>query len=460
MALQNVRAIVGDLVTINRQFLRDSNQRATLRAAARHGGRASENRSLDAAELSAAPATAKPYAGLSGASLALAGITSAPNSVAHLNVVLSEISESGVFAGIQTALTTARDLAALLEIPLRVVVLDASSGMVGRFAGKHAATKHAAASQAAVSNAVAGALGGQKVPVVRRVDLRSVKFSIADVWLATHSKTAHAVDVACVAGAIDRSRVAYLIQDYEPGFSPASTESVVAASTYHAGFVPIVNSAPLRDYLDRWEGVTISPELVFAPQFEHDTLRKIAALRTPSATVRVLFYARPSKHRNLYGVGLSALRAVAAALGDATKDQALTVEFVSAGEPHRPIDLGNGCTLTSLGRMPWNEYFRYLATVQVTLSLQQSPHPSHPPFDAAISGGTAVTNEFHETRAGVHPRITAVPAETAALAGALLDQIRAACNAEPAGYLDVTPGTLGSSLDDVLRVAAARLTTG
>src|SRR5690606_24371666 len=118
------------------------------------------------------------------------------------------------------------------------------------------------------------------------------------------------------------------------------------------------------------------------------------------------------------------------------------------------IDLGGSHSLVSLGRLPWDGYFTRLATTDVVLSLQQSPHPSHPPFDAAISGAVAVTNEFHGTRAGLHPRIVAVPATTAALAEALMTSIREAPLSPPGDYLPVEDGLLGGSLEQAVEAVA------
>ena len=111
-----------------------------------------------------------------------------------------------------------------------------------------------------------------------------------------------------------------------------------------------------------------------------------------------------------------------------------------------------------MGRLPWDDYFRFLSTIDVALSLQQSPHPSHPPFDAAISGAYAVTNDFSGGRSGLHPRIVAVAADTPSLGAALADVIRNAFDAEPGDYLPVADGALGSELDAALRFAVSRLT--
>ena len=77
----------------------------------------------------------------------------------------------------------------------------------------------------------------------------------------------------------------------------------------------------------------------------------------------------------------------------------------SAGEKHRNVDLGHGHKLESLWLTAVERLrtLEYIASANVVLSLQHSPHPSHPPFDAAISGARAVTNEFYGTRAGLHP---------------------------------------------------------
>ncbi|MBK0296911.1 hypothetical protein IAE22_34075, partial [Bacillus sp. S34] len=65
--------------------------------------------------------------------------------------------------------------------------------------------------------------------------------------------------------------------------------------------------------------------------------------------------------------------------------------------------------------------FRFITSTNVVLSLQHSPHPSHPPFDGAISGARVVTNEFRDTRGHLHPNLAAVPADRAAAAADAAD---------------------------------------
>lgn len=439
MNVRKLATLAADLARANLAFLSSGAQRTRIREALKIEGFSHRIDAIVRAEAQRAPAAAQPYARLAETSLALAGIRAEADRPPALNVVVGEVRTQGVFAGVHTALTASALLADGLGVELRVVMLDPTSTDNSR----RSAERFLRAEMAL-----------DDVTVVTRESIGAHTFGRDDYWLATHSKTAHAVQVACEAGVIARERVAYLIQDYEPGFSAWSTESVLAEATYRAGFTPIVNSMPLWNYLTEVAGLEIDRESVFSPSFELERLRAAAAQRTPAAKTRVLFYGRRSKHRNLFALGVSALKSAAMELGP----DAANVEFFSAGEQHDDIDLGNEATLVSRGRMGWEDYFRFLSTVDVALSLQESPHPSHPPFDAAISGAYAVTNDFGGTRIALHPRIAAVPADTSALGAAVVSAVREARAVAGRDYLPVVDGLLGASLDSVVaRVSAAML---
>jgi hypothetical protein len=431
MGLKAIPRVLSDLTAINLRFLRSSEARAAFRHHAAAG--ASDPRVQDA-ELRRAPEAARVFAGLTPASLALAGLRTSADQPRSLNMVVADIRPSRLFAGMKTALSAASGLAERLELPLRIVVLEPAP--------------------AERASSIADDVGreiGIPVTIVPRRSLGDVAFRADDVWLATHSRTAHALQVAGAVGAIDPRRVAYLIQDYEPGFSAWSTESVVAAATYHAGFLPLVNSTPLAGFLRRREQLELDDTLVLAPHFDEDELRAVAARRAPSSRIRVLFYARPSKQRNLFELGISTLRAAARAVNGTD------AEFVSAGEPHWRIRLDSRHRLGGLGQLDRERYFAELSRTQVVLALQQSPHPGHSAFDAAISGAVAVTNEFEGTRSGLHPRIIAADAETAALSAAVVRAIELSRSERATGYLPVAEGLLGNPLPTVLDEAASRL---
>lgn len=434
MRWASLRDAAVDLGRANRAYFFDAGMRAKLRRALRQSRDSTSD--LEAREFEVAGPIARAYAGLTDSSLAITGMRPTAGERSHLNLVLASLPANAAFAGIHTALIAARSLASKLGLRLRVLTLDPG----------------AADSPARVEHYLEQSFALPGTRVLPRESLVAAKFGQNDIWLATHWKTAHALQVACEAGVVDRRLVAYLIQDYEPGFHAWSTESVLAESSYRAGFIPVVNSLPLWRHLGDAAGVVFEEELVFAPEFEDERLQETARARRAKDTVTVLYYGRPSKARNLYRLGLSALRATAIAL-----PRDVPVRFISAGEPHADVDLGNGRMLVSLGRLSWEDYFVTLADAEVMLSLQQTPHPSHPPFDAAISGAWAVTNDFAGGRQGVHPRIVAVQPSPAVLAEALVSAITRAAGANPEGYLPLEAGALGRPLDEVLDAVATRL---
>ncbi|GAA3338857.1 hypothetical protein GCM10017714_11950 [Curtobacterium pusillum] len=441
MNLSSLQRNLTDLLRVNKRYFSDDRYRSDLRARLRPAapsGEANARGSIGQREFDHAPEGSRPYRELAETSLALAGIATTATSPT-LNLVVNEVRDGKAFAGVQTAVAVAVQLAERLGVPLRVVMTSWTVPGV---------------SEAGAAAVVRERFGTVVQDVVARERILDTAFTPDDFWLATHWKTAHAVDVAARGGAVQRDRVVYLVQDYEPGFSPWSTEFAIARSTYQAGFELLVNSAPLRHHLEREEGLTIADDRTFAPHLDLDLLQRVAAARAKSDDVTVFFYGRPSKHRNLYRLGVAALKVAAAELGPDNR-----VRFTSAGEKHRNVDLGHGHKLESLGSLPWDDYFEFIASANVVLSLQHSPHPSHPPFDAAISGARAITNEFYDTRADLHPMLTAVAADPESLGSALAEAIRTARTEGPNGYLDVEPGKLGGSLSEAVESVAATLET-
>ena len=430
----SLRRAVIDGARFGLRFVRSSEfRRAVQRAAARtvdaNAATAQQQR-----EVSLVPAPARAHRRLSEGSLSLAAI--APTATPpHLNLVLSELNPDGMFAGVSTALDVAAKLADELGLDVRVVVLT------GRFHDENAER----------ARTVLSDRWRRPVVVVTREQISRTAFGADDYWLVTHWTTAHAAQVAAQAGVIAPHRTLYLIQDFEPAFTGWSTPYSVARATYDAGFHHLVNSRPLADYL-AGAGVPFSEDLVFAPEIP---VERFAALK-PSPRgdrIRVLFYGRPSKPRNLYVLGLAALEYAVQKLGPIARE----VIFESAGEGHEPMALSDEVTLDSLGRLSWDDYFERIATTDVVLSLQASPHPSHPPLEAAVSGAVSVTNEFDGTRAALHPRLMAAAATPEGLGEALVTAIMAARGSDRAGYLPIADGILGRPADEVIPEVARRL---
>jgi O-antigen biosynthesis protein len=380
------------------------------------------------------PSDAETYRGLSRFSLRFDRVQIGPRSPA-VNVLVP--SARAIFAGTNTALAFARMLSVELDQPLRVVAINR------RGAGR--GTDTAALLQAS---------GGiENLSLTRLGDGEILDAGPDDTWVVTHWTTAHAADIASRLGVIDPAKVIYLVQDYEPGFHPWSMDFALARATYHAGFRIVVNSRPLADYLREQERVEIESDLVFAPHLDPERLARVAAERRGDKQIGIFFYARPSKPRNLYPLGVATLRRAHHLLGaDAGR-----CDIIAAGEPCPPIRLASERTVEALGDTGWDGYFDLLRRVHVGLSLMYSPHPSHPPLELAVSGARVVTNTFGSARDGLHPRITTARADPDELAHALVDVVRSALE-DPCGPFEPIPDKkLGHSLPHVAREIVSRL---
>lgn len=384
------------------------------------------------------PAAAKVFEGVTPQSLHLAGVRHG-DAAPVVSMVVPAIRTDSIFAGVATALQVGRMLALALERPLRVVPF-----------GRAEPEKLAAALTAFL------AVDGQPVPqlvVVPQRQLAHTTVSADDVWVVTYWTTAHAADVACRIGVLDPSKVVYLVQDYEPGFHAWSVAHALTRQTYHAGFTHVINSSSLARYLADREGDETDHGLVFAPHLDLARLERVAARREPSEPVRVFFYGRPGKPRNLFELGVAALRAAAVTLAA----DGIAWQAVSAGEQHPDIELPTGEIVRSLGTVDWDGYYELLASTDVGLSLMHSPHPSHPPLEVAVSGGLAVTNDLDGSRSHFHERVTAVAPDPDALAAALVDAVRRAVHDGPQPFSPPVPGRLGRPLADVVDDLSRRL---
>lgn len=441
-ALSRGGRLLADLARVTVRYVRSPAFRRAAMSALASPSTPLELSEATLRELAASPEAARPYAGLSGAALAMSALTCDANAEPTVRLVLAELDPGRIFAGVHTALRVADGLAARIGLPLQVVLLSEaiSAGRRDR-----------------LLDTIVERLGRDRsrTTVLTRDALATASAHPGDVWVATHWTTAHPLQVAARAGVIDPARVVYLVQDHEPGFTALSTDRVTASATYRAGFRLLVNSEPVAAVLRAAEGVVVDAALVFAPDLPLDRLSTIAAQRPAVASERpvtVLFYGRPSKPRNLFPLGIAALRIAAQGLPGEH------VRWISAGEPHRPVDLGGGYRLESRGTLGWDDYFALLAESDVVLSLQASPHPSHPPLEAALSGAVAITNEVEGTRAQLHPRLRAVDVDPAALGSTIVNAIRAArgdtAERGPDGTLTALGRAMASSLDalaDVLR---------
>lgn len=360
----------------------------------------------------------------------------------RVNLIVPELAAKNIFAGIRTAVEVGALVAELVDADLRFILLH------GPFAD---------ADRRNLDRILREEWGRpRRAEVIRIEDVGEATFSAEDVWVCTHWKTAHPLAVAARAGVVDPSRVLYLIQDYEPGFHGWSAESALSRATYSAEFIPIVNSAPLAQYLRQHEELSFGDEQIFAPALDLGRLERVHAERKTTSTQQrtVFFYARPGRPRNLFPIGRSALGVAASVLADRRGPQ---TTFVSAGAEHGAIVLPGGTMVASHGKLEWDAYYRLMARVDVALSLQMSPHPSHPPLEFVVSGGRAVTNELDGTRSRLHERLRAVEPDPAPLGEALASAVLAAETTPVPDFDPSLLGKLGGTMENAVEAAVARL---
>ena len=236
-----------------------------------------------------------------------------------------------------------------------------------------------------------------------------------DMFLATHWTTAQQVKTQLPR--MDVKRFFYLIQDFEPGFYAWSSNHALALETYGLDHIGVFNERLLYDYLvaqgaGRYADPAFAAQgLVFEPAIDRAAFHPPEAPRAGGGR-RLLFYARPTNARNMFGLGLHALRA---ALADPVF-QREEWEFLAIGGRGSlpPIALRPGLMLKPA---PWADYAGYgrlLRESDILLSPMLSPHTSYPVLEMAASGGIAVTNTFatktREKLEAISANIVAVPA--------------------------------------------------
>jgi hypothetical protein len=346
-------------------------------------------------------------------------------------LVVPSVRPDALFAGLGTALDVAASIAQRTSLPLHILTLDAPSARSTE-ESRALIARRTGLDRHQVGIATAWRRGRPAHP--------------SDIWIATYHATAHAIDRACHRGVIARDRVIYIVQDHEPSFFPASTERLVAEQGYRAGFRLLVNSEPLRRYLvEHSDARGVSVDRTFRPALDEPALRLTASQRVRSEVLRIGFYARPSKPRNAFDLGRATLQVA----GEQLREAGIEVEFHTVGELHRPFSVA-GRPVVPVGRLPWAESFHMLTRTDVFLSLQLTPHPSHPPLDAVVSGGLAVTNDVGSSRTGLSPRLLAGKAEPDALAELVCEAARQAIEAGPAEFDNDLLTELGRPLDDAV----------
>lgn len=310
-----------------------------------------------------------------------------PLSGKRLNILLPSINTQHLFGGIHTALQLYE--AASPSFPrTRIVTLDSApdAAACARLPD-HVQVPSDQESEAERQIVPFSDRYGKTLPVARE-----------DVWLATAWWTAYAAQRFSDWQAEQfgvAQRVAYLIQDFEPGFYPWSSRYALAMSTYRPNDdLAVFNTALLRDFFAA-QGIAYKNDGSFEPTLNGALLGPLLDLRRRAPVPRrrrMVVYGRPSTQRNAFELICEGLR-----LWGWRDVRAATWELVAPGEISEELDLGP-FKLVGLGKLGLDAYADLLSTSAVGISLMVSPHPSYPPLEMSAFGMSVLTNSYANKR--------------------------------------------------------------
>ncbi len=214
------------------------------------------------------------------------------------------------------------------------------------------------------------------------------KISPYDTFVATAWWTKLSLD----ASGIDRKKITYLIQDYEPLFyddsDPIEAElRQLAKKSYEDVNRALINSHFLAEFLfankilKEWE---LDSFEVFEPAVDPAVFFEDSSI---DKRRQVFVYARPEVARNRFDLCVEALKIIAPQIPP-------DWEIFGLGTLKKDVDLGSGQRLIAKGKMPFDAYIRFLKETPLSLCLMESPHPSYPPLEAASCGSLVVCNRY------------------------------------------------------------------
>jgi hypothetical protein len=183
-------------------------------------------------------------------------------------------------------------------------------------------------------------------------------------------------------------RFIYLIQDFEPNFYGWGTMYALAEATYKdsSKFYPVINSEELFRFF-RSDDYNMA-DAVCLPYRIND---RINLLLNPRPREKVLmFYGRPSVHRNLFEIICNAL----VLWQNRNPVSSSSWRIISLGEEYPKEWLNPIQNVDVLGKLTLEQYSYWLSRSSIGVSLMLSPHPSYPPLEMAEAGLMTITNDY------------------------------------------------------------------
>lgn len=304
----------------------------------------------------------------------------------RINIFLPSINPEHVFGGISTALKFYEKVAAQCGYDRRIILVDAvpSPEAVKEYEQEYTFVSPDEESEA---SAQVVSYSGRKPA--------GIAVSEQDYFIFTGWWTAHCAHEAFAflekESGVKPNPLLYLIQDYEPGFYPWSTKYLLADATYKSDYrqIAIFNTTLLQEYFHK-NDYTFFKEYAFEPVLNASLKERLYQIKNSiTKKKQILIYGRPGTDRNAFSLIVEALKQWAPLQFDASE-----WKLLSAGELHAPIEIVNGMTLESVGKLSIDGYADVLQESYAGISLMASPHPSYPPLEMSVFGVKVITNTF------------------------------------------------------------------
>ncbi len=297
----------------------------------------------------------------------------------RLNILNSALTASGMTGGPNTIVNLAVRIARA-GVPVRLVTTVQAEGIDAAWLRAH------------LTELVGGEI--PDIPIETASDAAApLAVGPGEVFMATHWTTAQ--QLKPVLPSMRVKQFLYMLQEFEAAFYAWSSNHALALETYGMDFWPVANEGLLAEHFFAQQvGRFADPAFhervtVFEPAIESRVFRPPAG-DSPPRPKRLLFYARPSNHRNLFGLGLEALRVASA--DPAFAGWEMLAIGGRGGVPELPLEGGH-----VLRPAEWRGFLAYaeqLREADVLLAPMLSPHTGYPALEMAATGGLAVTNAF------------------------------------------------------------------
>ena len=298
------------------------------------------------------------------------------NTKLRISLVLPTLRKTKVFGGINTALKFFTTLVDFCDADGRILVLnDENAGSKWEYPVKSYSSTNAKRNIS-------------YLPQLDSISIRRGEILIFTSWKTAYMfgplfkwKKDNFCDYSC--------KAVYLIQDFEPGFYPWSTEYALAELTYNQNkesIIAVINSRQLYDFM-KIKGYSFFKMMYFDPVLNDKLKEKVHLYKDGKKRKKqILIYGRPSEDRNAFEIIRYSLQEWSKIYSGAKE-----WDIVSLGEYYGSVKLENN-TIEAKGKVSLDEYARIMGESYAGISLMVSPHPSYPPLEMSTFGVRTITN--------------------------------------------------------------------